>query len=117
MKKTVLITGASSGIGNAAARRFARNGWNVVATMRSPDAEKDLVCLDDMLVTRLDVQDHDSICKAIEAGIARFGKIDALINNAGFKNSGAVRCQRPWRHGCHARYAAAFSEEQGRTHH
>lgn len=84
MKKTVLITGASSGIGNAAARRFARNGWNVVATMRSPDAEKDLVCLDDMLVTRLDVQDHDSICKAIEAGIARFGKIDALINNAGF---------------------------------
>jgi NAD(P)-dependent dehydrogenase (short-subunit alcohol dehydrogenase family) len=88
MKKTVLITGASSGIGNAAARCFARNGWNVIATMRSPDAEKDLVCLDDMLVTRLDVQDHESIGKAIEAGIARFGKIDALINNAGFSLSG-----------------------------
>jgi NAD(P)-dependent dehydrogenase (short-subunit alcohol dehydrogenase family) len=84
MKKTVLITGASSGIGKAAAKLFASNDWNVIATMRTPDAEKDLVCLDDVLLTRLDVQDRDSIHRVIEAGIARFGKIDALINNAGF---------------------------------
>jgi NAD(P)-dependent dehydrogenase (short-subunit alcohol dehydrogenase family) len=84
MKKTVLITGASSGIGKAAAKLFASNDWNVIATMRTPDAEKDLVCLDDVLLTRLDVQDRDSIHRAIEAGITRFGKIDALINNAGF---------------------------------
>jgi len=83
MKKTVLITGASSGIGKAAARLFAGKGWNVVATMCTPDAE-DLVRLDDVLVTSLDVQDRDSISRAIATGITRFGRIDALINNAGF---------------------------------
>ena len=84
MKKTVLITGASSGFGKVTARLFARNGWNVVATMRRPEEEKELAGLGDVLVTRLDVQDRDSIREAIEAGIARFGRIDALINNAGF---------------------------------
>jgi len=42
MKKTVLITGTSSGIGRAAAKYFAGNGWNVVATMRNPGAEAEL---------------------------------------------------------------------------
>jgi NAD(P)-dependent dehydrogenase (short-subunit alcohol dehydrogenase family) len=84
MKKTVLITGASSGFGKATAKLFARNGWNVVATMRRPEEEKELVGVDNVLVTRLDVQNRDNIRKAIEAGIARFGRIDALINNAGF---------------------------------
>jgi NAD(P)-dependent dehydrogenase (short-subunit alcohol dehydrogenase family) len=84
MKKTVLITGTSSGFGKTAARLFASNGWNVIATMRTPAAEKDLVDSSDMLVTRLDVQDRASIDQAIAAGIARFGKIDALVNNAGF---------------------------------
>jgi NAD(P)-dependent dehydrogenase (short-subunit alcohol dehydrogenase family) len=55
-----------------------------VATMRAPEQEKDLVGLSDVLVTRLDVQDRESIQLAIEEGIAHFGKIDALINNAGF---------------------------------
>jgi NAD(P)-dependent dehydrogenase (short-subunit alcohol dehydrogenase family) len=84
MRKTVLITGASSGIGRASAKRFANNHWNVIATMRAADKGKDLAGLDDVLVTRLDVQDRNSIGNSIEAGIARFGKIDALINNAGF---------------------------------
>ena len=84
MKKTVLITGASSGFGKTAAKHFAGNDWNVVATMRTPDEERDLGGLSDVLVTRLDVQDRMSINEAIEAGIARFGRIDALINNAGF---------------------------------
>jgi NAD(P)-dependent dehydrogenase (short-subunit alcohol dehydrogenase family) len=83
MKKTVLITGTSSGFGKVAAKLFAKNGWNVVATMRRPE-EKDLVGLGDVMVTRLDVQDRASITEAIEAGIVRFGKIDALVNNAGF---------------------------------
>jgi len=69
---------------SAAARLFVRNGWNVVATMRRPEAEKELIGLDNMLVTRLDVQDHVSIGESIEAGIARFGRIDVLVNNAGF---------------------------------
>src|SRR5579859_809151 len=84
MKKTVLITGTSSGFGKVAAKLFAKNGWNVVATMRQPESGSDLAELSDVLVTRLDVQDIASIAQAIEAGIARFGRIDALINNAGF---------------------------------
>jgi NADP-dependent 3-hydroxy acid dehydrogenase YdfG len=84
MSKTILITGASSGIGKATARYFKEQGWNVVATMRSPNKEKDLTALDNVLVTRLDVQDPSSIKSAIEASIARFGKIDVLLNNAGY---------------------------------
>ena len=84
MKKAVLITGASSGFGKTAARLFAKNGWKVAATMRRPELEKDLIGLSDVLVTRLDVQDRASIAEAIEAAIAHFGQIDALINNAGF---------------------------------
>ncbi|AKT42500.1 SDR family oxidoreductase [Chondromyces crocatus] len=84
MKKTVLITGSSTGFGKAAAKRFASEGWNVVATMRSPGAETELVDRDDVLVTRLDVSDRESIAQAISAGIGRFGRIDALINNAGY---------------------------------
>ncbi len=84
MKKTVLITGTSSGLGKTAAKYFAGHGWNVVATMRTPEQETELTELGDVLVTRLDVQDRESIERAIEDGIARFGKIDALVNNAGF---------------------------------
>jgi NAD(P)-dependent dehydrogenase (short-subunit alcohol dehydrogenase family) len=84
MKKTVLITGTSSGFGKAAVIHFAREGWNVVATMRQPEDETEIRKLDGVHVTRLDVQDRPSIAAAIESGIARFGRIDALVNNAGF---------------------------------
>jgi NAD(P)-dependent dehydrogenase (short-subunit alcohol dehydrogenase family) len=84
MNPTVLITGASSGFGKSAAQLFASKGWNVVATMRRPESGKDLAGIGNVLVTRLDVQDRDSIDQAVTAGIARFGKIDVLINNAGF---------------------------------
>ena len=84
MKKTVLITGTSSGLGRTSAKYFARNGWNVIATMRRPEGDTELSRLDDTFVTRLDVQDRASISAAIEGGISRFGRIDALVNNAGF---------------------------------
>jgi NAD(P)-dependent dehydrogenase (short-subunit alcohol dehydrogenase family) len=84
MKKTLLITGASSGIGKAAARRFQAEGWNVIATMRSPERETELTGLDGVLVTRLDVQDVASIGAAVDAGLQRFERIDALLNNAGY---------------------------------
>ena len=84
MTKTVLITGCSSGIGKTTAKLFAAKGWNVVATMRDPARESDLSRLPNVMVTRLDVQDGVSIGAAIKAGIARFGRIDALTNNAGF---------------------------------
>jgi NAD(P)-dependent dehydrogenase (short-subunit alcohol dehydrogenase family) len=88
MPQTVLITGSSSGIGKAAAKLFAAKGWNVVATMRRPDEEEELSALPNVLVTRLDVQDKAGIGRAIAAGIARFGKIDALVNNAGYGQYG-----------------------------
>ena len=76
MKKTILITGASSGIGKATAKFFQEKGWNVIATMRTPEKEEELTKLENVLVTRLDVTDQDSIQSTIKEGIANFGQID-----------------------------------------
>lgn len=84
MTQTVLITGASSGIGKATAKFFQKKGWNVVATMRSPEKETELTALDNVLVTKLDVTDEASISDAVATGIEKFGKIDVLLNNAGY---------------------------------
>ncbi|MEL7199613.1 MAG: SDR family oxidoreductase [Pseudomonadota bacterium] len=84
MAKTVLITGCSSGFGKLAAQLFASKGWNVVATMRSPKKETDLVESETMLVAKLDVTDPASIESAVAATLDRFGGIDILVNNAGF---------------------------------
>ncbi|MFN3256456.1 MAG: SDR family oxidoreductase [Ilumatobacter sp.] len=87
--KTVLITGASSGIGHATAQHFHQHGWNVVATMRTPD-DSELHQLDNTLVTRLDVTDIDSIDTAVQAALDRFGGIDVLVNNAGYDTFGPL---------------------------
>lgn len=84
MNKTVLITGTSTGLGRATAKLFHAKGWNVVATMRSPEHEAELTQLERTLVTRLDVQDTPSIASAVESALAKFGRIDALVNNAGY---------------------------------
>lgn len=88
MNKTVLITGSSTGIGRATALLFAQNDWNVVATMRQPEAEKELNLLENVLVSRLDLEDVASIEDSIEESLSRFGKIDLLINNAAFGQYG-----------------------------
>ena len=82
--QTILITGASSGIGKTTAQLFHAKGWNVIATMRSPEKETELSALENVLVTRLDVTDPASIDSAVAAGIDRFGRIDVLLNNAGY---------------------------------
>lgn len=84
MTKTILITGASSGIGRATAKFFQEKGWNVVATMRAPEKDTELTALERVLVTRLDVEDTASIDAAVASGLAKFGRIDALLNNAGY---------------------------------
>ena len=88
--KTILITGASSGIGEATAKHFHANGWNVVATMRTPDSAGELAERDNVQVVRLDVTDPASITAAVAAGINRFGQIDVLLNNAGYGAYGAL---------------------------
>lgn len=87
---TILITGASSGIGEATAKHFQANAWNVVATMRNPESAGDLADLDNVHVTRLDVTDAGSITEAVKSGIERFGRIDVLLNNAGYGAYGAL---------------------------
>ncbi len=84
MRKTILITGASSGIGKATAIHFQQQGWNVIATMRRPEDETELKTLENVQLEKLDVLDLESIDQAILSGLSRFGKIDALLNNAGY---------------------------------
>lgn len=89
MKETVLITGASSGMGLETALIFAQNGYDVMAGVRTSEgAEAVLKAAADTNVkvdiVKLDVQDKSVIESAIESTITRFGKIDILVNNAGY---------------------------------
>lgn len=95
MNKTVLITGSSTGIGRATAILFAKNGWNVVATMRRPEVEKELQQLKNVLVTRLDLEDIPSIESSIQASLERFGQLDLLVNNAAFGQYGIFEALQP----------------------
>jgi NAD(P)-dependent dehydrogenase (short-subunit alcohol dehydrogenase family) len=90
MKNTVLITGASSGFGRETAKLFHNNGWNVIATMRSPEKETELSSLNGILISKLDVTDKATIQSAVKEGIEKFGKIDVLVNNAGYGALGAL---------------------------
>src|SRR5262245_57461325 len=81
--KTVLITGCSSGYGKATAELFLKKGWNVIATMRNPDAGVLGGVARTLRVVRLDVTDDSSVALAVKEGIAAFGGIDVLVNNAG----------------------------------
>lgn len=84
MSKTIFITGASSGLGKASAQLFHDKGWNVVATMRSPEKETELTGLPNVHIAQLDVRDEACIGEAVREAEARFGKIDVLVNNAGY---------------------------------
>lgn len=88
--KTILITGASSGIGKATAKLFQAKGWNVVATMRKPEGETELNTLANVLVCALDVTAPATIATAVDQAIKRFGHIDVLVNNAGYGAYGAL---------------------------
>jgi NAD(P)-dependent dehydrogenase (short-subunit alcohol dehydrogenase family) len=83
-RPTVFITGASSGIGKATTLLFQQRGWNVVATMRSPEKAPDLHGLERLTCVRLDVTEPASIEAAIAQAIEQFGGIDVVVNNAGY---------------------------------
>ncbi len=82
--KTVLITGCSSGYGLETARYFHAQGWNVIATMRTP-RDGVLPRSERLRVLPLDVTKPQSIAEAIEAA----GPLDVLVNNAGIGLFGA----------------------------
>ena len=85
----ILITGASSGIGLETAKLFAARGWSVAATMRKPMACRELDGVPGIWKYALDVCEPSSIRTAVAAVIKDYGRIDVLLNNAGY---GAFGC-------------------------
>ncbi|HEX7894454.1 MAG TPA: SDR family oxidoreductase, partial [Terriglobales bacterium] len=82
MGKTVIVTGASQGIGAGVAKAFLDKGYNVVATSRNVTKSKDLSASSLALVDG-DIGDASVAAKVAETAISRFGSINALVNNAG----------------------------------
>lgn len=95
MKKVALITGCSTGIGRATATLFAAQGWQVVATMRDPSKAGALADLPGVAVSRLDVTEPATIEAAVAHTIATWGRIDVLVNNAGFGAFGPFETAPP----------------------
>ncbi len=83
-KKTIFITGTSSGIGRATVKYFLEKGWNVIATMRFPEKETEFKNSESLLLEKVDVTDSNTIADAFKSGINKFGKIDVIANNAGY---------------------------------
>ncbi len=80
-KKTVIITGASGGIGAALVRGFLEEGYNVVGTSR--DASRKLTASASLVLLDGDIGKQQTAADAVEAAIKSFGTVDVLVNNAG----------------------------------
>lgn len=87
MGKVVLITGCSTGIGRNLAERLSYAGYSVAATARNVESLKNLEAA---LKLSLDVTSETSVHEAVEQTIKVFGRIDVLVNNAGYAMRGAV---------------------------
>lgn len=88
--KTVFITGTSSGIGRETAKLFQKKGWQVIASMRKPELENELNRLPNLKVVECDVTEPAGIDSALAEGLKAFGKIDVLVNNAGYYTVGVL---------------------------
>lgn len=87
MKRTIIITGGTTGIGKATAIHFVKNNWNVVITSRSE--EKGNAFLEEMkneglemAFFPLDVRSEEQFAKVVENTVAKFGKLDSIVNNS-----------------------------------
>lgn len=87
--RTIFITGSSTGLGRAAALRFAREGWHVLATMRRPEQETELAGAANVTLLSLDVTRPEQIAAAAARAIER-GPIDVVFNNAGYAVAGPL---------------------------
>jgi NAD(P)-dependent dehydrogenase (short-subunit alcohol dehydrogenase family) len=81
--KTVIVTGASQGIGGGLANHFLERGYNVVATSRRVSQSTELSASERLARIDGDIADPETAKAVVETALARFGSIDALINNAG----------------------------------
>lgn len=83
--KTALVTGATSGIGNAAARALAQAGWQVIVTGRRADRLADLVAAfpDQIHPLLFDIRDHNALASALGSLPETLHNLDLLVNNAG----------------------------------
>jgi short-subunit dehydrogenase len=86
MSQTILVTGASSGIGQATARLLAERGFTVFGTARKPDSARP----HGFTMLALDVRSDDSVRACVEQVIAQAGRLDVLVNNAGYSVTGAA---------------------------
>ena len=85
MSQTVLVTGASSGIGQATAQLLAERGLRVFGTARKPDGRSSKITM-----VALDVRSDDSVQKCVQQVLSQAGGIDVLVNNAGYSLMGAA---------------------------
>ncbi|MGW1728628.1 SDR family NAD(P)-dependent oxidoreductase [Streptomyces sp. NPDC002306] len=92
MTRTLLITGSSRGLGRELAEAALAAGHRVVAAARDPETVADLVERrpDTALAVALDVTDADAADRAVAAAVERFGRLDAVVNNAGYANVSSV---------------------------
>jgi len=81
--KTIVITGASQGIGAGLVNTFAERGYNVVATSRSVSRSSEIPASEKVVRVDGDIADSATARKVVETALSRFGRIDALVNNAG----------------------------------
>jgi NAD(P)-dependent dehydrogenase (short-subunit alcohol dehydrogenase family) len=88
-KKTIFITGASTGLGRATAELFASKGWHVYATMRHPGKDSELAAHRLITPLKLDVSDPKQIEGAV-AEVLSFGTVDVVFNNAGYALAGPL---------------------------
>ena len=84
MKKVVIITGASRGFGELIAKKFQKEKFQVIATMRNVDSSPSLMKLDNVDIKKLDVTNKSDIKNVVDFTIKKYSRIDILINNAGY---------------------------------
>src|ERR1700720_3955796 len=82
-QKTVIVTGASQGIGAAVVRAFLERGYNVVGTSRSATKSAELKASDKLALVDGDIGQAATAKKVVDTAVQKFGSIDAVVNNAG----------------------------------
>jgi NAD(P)-dependent dehydrogenase (short-subunit alcohol dehydrogenase family) len=87
--KTILITGASAGLGKATAKLFQAKGWDVIATMRSPEKETELNKLNNVTLLALDITNNEQVQQTVDDAL-KLGDIDVVFNNAGYGLIGPI---------------------------